>query len=506
MILVPALKEIESTSQSSAETRFAQLLHRVEGPEEAVAFHSVKLRSHQFKQQAEVDFVVYWKGLVVLVEVKGGGVRKYEGRWYSVDRRGDWHPLRESPMEQARGGMYALKRILREDGLGWFPAAAVVFTPDIDSPPPSVEWESSHWWAREAGTVEGLGEALDSVVENAVNVPPKVQVATARQLRHRLYGEFSRVPLVDVRRGAVLEEQGIATEGQARVLAGLASNPRLLVYGGAGTGKSLILAESACEEAQRGRSVLITYRSPELTRFFGPLVEGFGIDLVPFSELAQGAAYDVVFVDEAQDLMNAEGMDAFDSAVKAGRSDGRWRMFLDPNNQAHVDGEFDPEVHELVSSEAATFSLGKNVRNTKAIVHVVQEYLGADVGDPGIVAGAAVEWVSIEEDVDPLMAAESKALDLCSQGVRKQDIWIIDIRSTEAPRPSPRGLTITSPRSAKGLEAEHVVVCGLPRDYDNRSIAAFYVGVTRARVALHILASKAEKRALTTLLKSQEKL
>ena len=66
----------------------------------------------------------------------------------------------------------------------------------------------------------------------------------------------------------------------------------------------------------RGRSVLITYRSPELTRFFRPLVEGFGIDLTPFSDLAQGRSYEAIFVDEAQDLMNAQGMDAFDKAVE----------------------------------------------------------------------------------------------------------------------------------------------------------------------------------------------
>ncbi|WP_313025350.1 NERD domain-containing protein [Mobilicoccus sp.] len=505
MIIVPALKDIESNSLSSAETRLAQLLHRIDGPDDAVAFHSVKLRSHRFKQQAEVDFVVFWKGVVFLVEVKGGGVRKYDGKWYSVDRREDWHELRESPMEQARGGMYALKTILREDGLGWFAAEAVVFTPDIDSPPPSVEWDSSHWWAREAATVHGLTEALDRVAEAAPQTPPKVPVASARQLRDRLYGEFTRLPVVDVHRGAVLEEQVIATQGQARVLAGLAVNPRLLVYGGAGTGKSLILAEAAREEAQRGRSVLITYRSPELTRFFGSLVQGFGIDLTPFAELAEGTSYDVVFVDEAQDLMNAEGMDAFDNAVKGGRAAGRWRMFLDPNNQARVDGEFDPDVHELVSSEGALFSLGTNVRNTKAIVHVVQEYLGADVGDPGIVAGEAVNWVTIGDAADPLGAAESKAVDLAAQGVRKRDIWIIDVGSTASPYTSPRGVTITSPRYAKGLEAEHVVVCGLPGEYDDRSIAAFYVAVTRARVALHILVSKADKRALMTLLKPLEK-
>ena len=67
-------------------------------------------------------------------------------------------------------------------------------------------------------------------------------------------------------------------------------------------------------------------------------------------------------------------------------------MFLDPNNQAHVDGGYDPDVAELVGDRGDHGRPGLNVRNTQAIVHVVQEYLGADVGDPGIVHGEKVHW------------------------------------------------------------------------------------------------------------------
>lgn len=93
MILVPSLGDIETTSRSEAERRLARLLRDVDGDGDAVAFYSVGLRSHRYKQQAEVDFVILWRGTVVVVEVKGGGVRKHDGNWYSVDRRGDWHKL-----------------------------------------------------------------------------------------------------------------------------------------------------------------------------------------------------------------------------------------------------------------------------------------------------------------------------------------------------------------------------------------------------------------------------
>ncbi|WP_067854364.1 nuclease-related domain-containing DEAD/DEAH box helicase [Nocardia shimofusensis] len=504
MILVPSLRDIEASSTSPAETRLARLLQQVEGPTGAVAFHSVKLRSHSVKQQAEADFVVLWNGVVIVLEVKGGGVRKHEGAWYSVDRRGDWHKLRESPMQQAQTAIFALRDILDEEKAGWFAHEAVVVTPDIEAPPSSVEWKSSHWWAKETMSVTGLAEALNSVAKGAGKAPPRRKIASADALRARLFGEFTRLPAVDAQRGAVIEEQNRATDGQAQVLAALAMNPRLLVFGGAGTGKSLVLAEAAKQEVSEGKTVLITYRSPALTRFFGPLVEDWGIDLLPFADLPEGKQYDVLFVDEAQDLMNADGMDSLNKVICRGRADGRWRMFLDPNNQAHVDGKFDREVCDLIKTEAVQLQLQKNVRNTRAIVHVVQEYLGADVGDPGIVNGEKVYWHHADGAAD-IVAAERVACELVSDGVRREDVWIIDASSDTAPRLGDAKFVVTSPRYAKGLEAEHVVVCGLPRHLDDRGIAAFYVAVTRARVTLHIVVAADDKKRLQDLLRKAGK-
>ncbi len=503
MILIPDLADIEAMTTSSAERRVARLLHSIDGPRDAVAFHSVKLRSHAVKQQGEADFVVLWDGVVILLEVKGGGVRKYDGVWYSIDRHGDWKKLRESPMDQAQSAAYALRDILHEEGVGWFATEAVVATPDIDAPPPAVEWKGSHWWAKDRMTVAAMTEAFERVAGKARTAPFGVKVARPETLRARLFGEFTRMPVIDAQRGAVLEEQNRATDGQARVLAALSRNPRMLVFGGAGTGKSLVLAEGAKQEAGEGKSVLITFHSPSLVDFFRPRIAGRKIDLLPFAELSGDKQYDVVFVDESQDLMNAGGMDALDAVIRGGRDGGRWRMFLDPNNQARVDGEFDPDVCELVRQEALQYDLDRNVRNTRAIVHVVQEYLGADIGDPGIVHGDRVEWRWPTGGPADVAAAEAVAQELVADGARRENIWIISVSADAAPRRGRNGLLITSPRFAKGLEAEHVIVCDLPENYDDRGLAALYVAVTRARVTLHVVASKEDKKRLQSLLREQ---
>ncbi|GGN34634.1 hypothetical protein FHR83_005965 [Actinoplanes campanulatus] len=502
MILVPDLSDIVRTAGSDAERRVARLLREVTSDPDAVAFHSVKLRSHAYKQQAEADFVVLWKKVLIVVEVKGGGVRKHDGVWYSIDRRNDWHKLTGSPMEQAKSAMYALRDILREEGIGWYAHEAVVMTPDIETPPHSVEWQPTRWLAKDDMTVTRLTDVLDAIAATARSAPAAQRLARVEDLRTRLFGEFTRMPVIDAQRGAVIEEQNRATAGQARVLASLARNPRVMVLGGAGTGKSLVLVEAAKQEADQGRKVLITFHSPELLRFFSPHVVGRDIDVLPIDRLGGDRVYDAVFVDEAQDLMTAEMMDRLDTVTVGGRERGRWRMFLDSNNQAHIDGGYDDDVFEIVASEGVSVDLDLNVRNTRAIVHMVQEYLGADVGDPGIVHGEKVRWHTYDGD-SGVAEAEVVAGRLVADGIRREDIWIIRAGSTASPTVTSGGFTLTSPRFAKGLEAEGIIVCDLPASFDSAGMAAFYVAVTRARVSLDIVVSKDDRRRLQQLLRQR---
>ncbi|MDN5851988.1 MAG: NERD domain-containing protein, partial [Actinomycetia bacterium] len=221
MILSPDLTTILATATSDAERRVAHLLVHVDGGSDAVAFHSVKLRSHRHKQQAEADFVVVWKGVVVVFEVKGGGVRCREGQWWSIDRRQEWNLLRESPMDQANGAKTALRNILKENGLGWYADQHAVITPDVDDLNKAIGWYPSHWLVAGDMTVDGLTRAFDEIVSRAPPPPPRTRRAPVREVRERLFGEFTRLPRIDVQRGAVLAEQSRATSGQARYLEGL---------------------------------------------------------------------------------------------------------------------------------------------------------------------------------------------------------------------------------------------------------------------------------------------
>ncbi|MFX5562792.1 DNA/RNA helicase domain-containing protein, partial [Acinetobacter baumannii] len=79
----------------------------------------------------------------------------------------------------------------------------------------------------------------------------------------------------------------------------MARNQRILVLGGAGTGKSVVLAEAAKQEAAAGRSVLVTFRSPGLRTFFEPRLAGRAIEVREFDSIDPASRFDVLLVDEA---------------------------------------------------------------------------------------------------------------------------------------------------------------------------------------------------------------
>jgi len=128
MRLIPPTDYIDA--QSRAERKVAELLTAIRS-DEGVAYHSVHLPRHRKQVMGEADFVVLWKGTVLVLEVKGGRIgRTEDGVWYSVDRQGTRHLLKRSPWVQAKDASFALLDILTKHSHAGLPFAYAVVTPD----------------------------------------------------------------------------------------------------------------------------------------------------------------------------------------------------------------------------------------------------------------------------------------------------------------------------------------------------------------------------------------
>jgi hypothetical protein len=213
----------------------------------------------------EIDFVVLIpSGGVVCLEIKGGRVSCKNGIWETIDRFGVPTELKKSPFMQAREGMFALLHAVQgklgatgEHSRCLF-AYAVVF-PDIDCPPLSPEFEP---W--EAIDRNALKNPISKLVLNVLAGKRKqirgfqqCSESGIRDIRQFLRPDFERI----VARPTIVSECESSlialTEDQYSVLDMISENPRCLIEGAAGTGKTVLALEYSRRQAAEGNKVLL---------------------------------------------------------------------------------------------------------------------------------------------------------------------------------------------------------------------------------------------------------
>lgn len=98
----------------AAERRVFEMLQRIDLGPHWKAYHSLNCSDHEYKHWAEIDFALVGPEAIIVLEVKGGRVRRKAGVWEYTDRNDRVHRSTEGPFNQARSAMYALRNLLSE--------------------------------------------------------------------------------------------------------------------------------------------------------------------------------------------------------------------------------------------------------------------------------------------------------------------------------------------------------------------------------------------------------
>lgn len=503
MKLIPPLEYI--TANGSAEHKVAEVLDAIDDTD-AVAYHSVHLPTHRTQIMGEADFVVLWKGVVTVLEVKGGRLSRESGVWFSTDRHGTAHRLSKNPWDQAREARFALQDVLSKKVLGSKrPYAHAVVTPDQDLPadPERGSWE--YMGAARMSPV-GMARSLDVLSRKAREVPGTGDHARGPTLRpveslnifkSVLRQDVDRIRTTSEHEHRIDKELVSLFAGQATILEQIEDNPRLLIHGGAGTGKTLIALEAARREAAAGANVVFTCRSEGVLRFAASMLEETTVRIVSSAALPESPAGDVLVVDEAQDLMNSEDMLRLDESVSGSLSGGRWWLFLDGNNQAQLSGLFDAAILGEITALGAKVSLRNNIRNARSVVTAVQTYLGADLGTPRVGEGPRVDITHEDSAEGARQAIDKRLSQLELDGVGRKSISIVSAASPpgssclavdgvlpEHYTGNHKKYEVTTAAAVKGLERDHVLVVDVD-DLDGTAPRnATYVAFTRPKYSL----------------------
>lgn len=265
---------------STAERKVhAALKHAL--PDAWVAWHSLRVRD-RLGISGEGDFVVAVpeRGLLVL-EVKGGRIEQHDGRWFQ-----NGNALDPAPRDQAEGYVRKLVGRLRERGCAppafgvatCFPDTEFERQPDQDDMRGRVLGAQDMPW---------LGDALTSVIESAL---PPARPPTGKWIDalHTLWGETWLPRLSLGPKSRMLAEERVALDArQLEVLDAAGQNERVLVEGGAGTGKTLVALEVARRLAAQGRRPLLLCFTSALGGWLAREVEGTGIEAMTVRKLAK---------------------------------------------------------------------------------------------------------------------------------------------------------------------------------------------------------------------------
>lgn len=217
--------------------------------------------------------------------------------------------------------------------------------------------------------------------------------------------------------------------------------------------------------------------------------------------------WDVIIVDEAQDLLTTDHLDVLDLLVDSGLRQGTWHLFIDPQQNIYGVEEEKAVEERLKQCGPAFEDLFENCRNTREIAVEASIISGIDLAIEGAPSGLPAQVHHYSEDAEGRAILESLLGDLLERDVKATEIAILSTRRHENSLLSKchniAGRSLVSPGSEdelvrgallfstmhafKGLDRQVVIALDMGEIGDERWRMLHYAGLSRARALLHVL-------------------
>ena len=570
--MIPA--RIDDDRVSAGERRVFGLLQSDPATTDWTVLHSLGIARRPTGPYGEIDFVVIIPGEgVICLEVKGGRLSCEAGVWRTMDRHGNVAALKKSPFLQARDSMFALRNaIVRHFGEAALetrcPIGCAVVFPDVPCPPLTPEFERSD--AIDSDDLRGpISRSIMRVARRRLREfqprhgEPLPTTTEARAIRNFLRPDFELIVAKGVSVGRTEEKLLRLTEEQYARLDELEANPRCLFEGAAGTGKTLLALEYARRASDNGLKVALLCFNRLLGEWLQQQTRGTGVaagtwhrivrrlilessiandfqeeerkalqsgdtralfaETYPFyGELALeelGTSFDVLVMDEAQDLCSQPILDVLNRAMLGGLAGGRWAIFGDFTRQALYGGAEDPVA--ALSRHCDHFVRARlmlNCRNTRRIAEETTLVAGFDrppfrLGDE---MGLPVEhryWKRPADLVDSLTIVVER---LVKEEMPTDDVVILSPRRLEnsglagvesisrfplvdisrGAADVPHSLKFSTIHSFKGLESPVVIIVDIDQVESEEPQSLLYVAMSRARSLLILMISEGARNSL----------
>ena len=548
--------EIEETS-SSAEKKIFEKLKIL--PDEYVVIHSLKMMEHMEKVEGEIDFVIISPNGILCIEVKGGRVERKDGIWIFKDRYGNENRKAEGPYEQVAGNMYSLMNYLKErlknstinvSGIQF--AYAVAF-PDIEFDRQDIDIEGTI--TIDITKLEEL--EIKTIIDNVYKYHANKYCEKYGKTRKKLTdSEISKI--TTILRGDFGYSQNLSsdlksteekliklTEEQKKILESMDENKRILIKGTGGTGKTVLLYEKALQFAALGKKVIFICYNKMLSRFLNRKIneendeiksnvkivnlhsymleqirktnsnykvevtnDFFENKLPKDFKNVESEKYEIMLIDEAQDLIKLQYIESLEKIVKGGLKNGKWYMALDEKQSI-----YNPELRELLEMieddiRPVITKLNKNCRNTTQITQKNIEITGIQQSINNEARGEDVEIIKYKDNAAQRSNIKKIVRRLKMNGIKDSEITILSKHNYEESafkgenflkeianvkkindytKNDKDYIKFSTIHSFKGLESKVIILCDVDDIENMNSKMLNYVAISRAKLLLYIL-------------------
>ena len=540
------------------------------GPDDWVALHSLDLAPWNRSLRTEIDFVVIVPDAGILcIEVKSHENITFDGhRWYP-------ETIARSPFKQAQDGRHEFYRRLVELAVQFkrvpivhcciFPKSPFDLPANLSVQP----WElmDSRTFRSFVSGADFCAE-LKARIKLSVAADPNLSALAAPLSRDQIDVLVKCCLPVQKRRPEAREEisrrqdemEKLLRDQQKPVLQLAALNARVIVSGGAGTGKTLIAMEVARRAAESGRRVAclcfnqlvgdwMTRRMEQESAVLPNLITGRAIRVMarltgleipenPSSafwetelpglleerltdpEFKAVAAFDYLALDEAQDLLARPRLWACVSQFLLGGLDqGSFVLFGDFDNQVLAEKTVMRETLSNLESVAhpSSWWLSENCRNYQIVgdTAVSLSGLGKSVYSGYLRAGGGVRNYDIffyEHERAQLDKLGQWLQEFRAQGYKPSEITLLSFRSEETSaalrlrhegfklRPAWSAGELTgyaSVHAFKGMENKVIILTDVVFGDREFDRYLFYTGMTRATESVRVLCDQASQQTLS---------
>ncbi|NTW70049.1 MAG: ATP-binding domain-containing protein [Chlorobiaceae bacterium] len=546
------------------------------GPEDWVILHSLDLTPWNRSLRTEIDFVVIVPDTGILcIEVKSHREIGFNGsHWTPVD-------IKRSPFKQVSSGRYVFYNKLRELAprfrhvpvvcLCIFPNAFFVLQPNMSV----AEWELMDTRAfRYFPNCSAFCRDLKRRMIESINADgnlflpdtPLSANAVEDLVKFCIPVHKRRLDDRESIRHREQELEVLLTIQQKPVFRLAEHNERIIVSGGAGTGKSLVAFELARRYATSGERVVllcfnsqfgswITHKMEAIEPQLPNLVVGtifrilarmtdisipenadsnYWENVLPLlleekitdPDMMAMASFDRLIVDEAQDLLSRPLlMNCLFAFLTGGIKDGRYALFGDFQNQVLASRNMLNQSLERLEKDArpARWHLSENCRNYRIVAHTSIGLSGLDhnVYSGFLRVGGSIENFDIafysSDDIQAEILS-SWLKEFRNAGYKPEDITILSFLSDErslagrglvqAWHPAPlwqdtaNRIRYGSVYAFKGLENKIVILTDVILTEQGFQRDLFYTGMTRATETIRILCHESSKKVLSGWMKT----